>query len=152
MMKALLILALLVLPVWATDAGTMTFDYAVLYGIKTITVAWESDSSGAVSGSPVLTSGELIKLITYADTTTAYRPSAAYDIAITGTRGINILTACSATLANCDSSTAAEEYLFLKDVATTEQSLRPVVNEALTIAVTNAGVHRRGWLYIYYRD
>jgi hypothetical protein len=150
--SAFAVLAVLAGAALATDSGEMEFTYSTKGGVDLITVAWESDSTGAVSDSPNRIIGSLVKAITYPDTTTGYIPSAAYDIALTGARGINILTACSANLANCDSSAAVEKYFLVKDVATTEQSVHPVVNDVLTIAVTNAGVHRKGWIYLYVRN
>lgn len=122
-------------------------------GVKKVLVSWTSDSAtGAVSGTTRKIVGALIKGVTDPGATA---PTDNYDIAITDEEGVDILTSCIAasTLANRDPANTEEVYFFLKNADDSPLSMPayPVVCDALTVAVTNAGNSKQGQLILYYK-
>ncbi len=138
--------------------SAMTFSYDSGYdgdgrygGIHKVIVDWTSDdTTGAVTGTTRKLVGTLIKGVTDPG---AAAPTANYDIAVTDEEGVDVLAACQSTLANRHTSNSEQAYFLVLDAAGTPlaQSLHPVVCDALTIAVTNAGNSKNGQLILYYR-
>lgn len=129
--------------------SSMTFTYDKHGPIKKVIAAWTSDDAdGSVTGTCTKLSGHLVKAVT--DPGSA-APTDNYDIAITDEEGVNVLTACQSTLANRHTANTQEVYFLVLDAAGTPlaQSLHPVVNDALTIAVTNAGNSKTGQIILY---
>src|SRR5687768_8174322 len=134
--------------------SAMTFTYDDGYdhagrsgGVKKVLVSWTSDDgTGAVTGVTGKIVGKLIKAVT--DPGTA-APTDDYDIVITDEEGANVLTPCQANLTNRDTANTEQTYFLLLDTAAgtpLAQSLHPVVCDALTIAVSNAGNSKTGQL------
>ena len=127
------------------------FDGAGKYGgVKKVIVSWTSDdTTGAVSGTTRKIVGRLIKGVTDPG---AAAPTASYDIAVTDEEGADVLAACQSTLANRHESNTEQTYFLVLDAAGTPlaQSVHPVVCDALTIAVSNAGNSKTGQLVLYY--
>lgn len=138
--------------------SSMTFTYddgadgsGVTGGIRKVLVSWTSDdTTGAVTGTTMKIVGTLIKAVTDPG---AAAPTANYDIAITDEEGVDVLAACQSTLANRHTANSEQVYFLVLDAAGTPlaQSVHPVVCDALTIAVTNAGNSKTGQLVLYYR-
>ncbi len=122
------------------------------YGpIRKLIVSWTSDdTTGAVSGTSPKIVGTLIKAVT--DPGSA-APDDNYDIAITDEEGVDVLAACQNGLSNRDTANSEQVYFLVLDTAGTPlaQSVHPVVCDALTIAVTNAGNSKTGQLVLYYK-
>lgn len=113
-----------------------------------IIASWTSDdATGAVSGTTRKIVGELIKGVT--DPGSA-APTDSYDIAITDEEGADVLVASFDNLADRDTANTETVYFGLTD-GTVNTSAFPVVCDALTIAVTNAGNAKTGQLILYYR-
>ncbi len=140
--------------------SSMTINYddgadgaGLVGGIRKILVSWTSDdTTGAVSGTTRKIVGQLIKGVT--DPGSA-APTANYDITITDEEGVDVLAACIAAgrLDNRHTSTSEQAYFFVENVNTAPLAMaaHPVVCDALTIAVANAGNSKTGQLVLYYR-
>ena len=134
----------------------MTFEYDDGYdgvgkfgGIKKVLVSWTSDdTTGGVEGTTRKVVGHLVKAVT--DPGSA-APTDDYDIVITDEEGVNVLAGCDDDLADRDTANTEEVYFLVKDHAGTPlaQSLHPVVCDALTITVSNAGNSKTGQLILY---
>lgn len=131
--------------------SSMTFTYDEIGGIRKIIAAWVSDdTTGAVSGTSKKITGTLIKGVT--DPGTA-APTDNYDITISDEEGVNVLAGCKDDLADRDTANTEEVYFLVSDLATTDPggAVHPVVCDALTIAIANAGNSKTGQVIIYYR-
>jgi hypothetical protein len=139
----------------AGSAMTFTYDEGYdgggRYGaVKKLTVSWTSDdATGAVSGTTRKIVGRLIKAVT--DPGSA-APTDDYDITITDEEGVDVLAACQSNLTNRDTTNSEQVYFLVLDAAGTPlaQSVHPVVCDALTVAVANAGNAKTGQLVLYY--
>jgi hypothetical protein len=139
--------------------SSMTFSYdegihhdGSRHSIKKVIVDWTSDdTTGAVTGTTKKIVGTLIKGVTDPG---AAAPSANYDIDITDEEGVNVLAACQSGLGNRHTADSEQVYFLVLDAAGTPlaQSIHPVVCDALTIAVTNAGNSKTGQLVLYYKS
>jgi len=118
------------------------------HGIVSVRWTWTSSAAGAATATTARISGELIKAVTDPG---AAAPTANYDITVKDSDAVNVLTACSDDLVDRHTSNTEEVYFFVKDVATAEQSVHPVVDSALTLAVANAGAAKTGTLVLYFR-
>ena len=117
-------------------------------GIRRVLIDWTSDdTTGAVTGTTRKIVGELIKGVT--DPGSA-APTANYDITITDEEGANVLAASADDLADRH-TTSTETVYFLLSNGTTPIGAYPVVCDALTVAVANAGNSKTGQLILYYR-
>ena len=119
-------------------------------GISKVLIDWTSDdTTGAVSGTTRKIVGHLIKGVTDPGATA---PTDNYDITITDEEGVDVLAACLADLTNRDTANSEQQYFLVKDTAATPlaQSLHPIVCDALTVAVTNAGNSKVGQIVLYY--
>lgn len=141
----------------AGSAMTFAYDKGVdgsgLDGrIRKLVIDWTSDdATGAVTGTSPKIVGELVKAVT--DPGSA-APTDNYDIAITDEEGADILAACQSSLANRDTTNTEQVYFLVLDAAVTPlaQSIHPVVCDALTVAVTNAGNSKTGQIVLYVRQ
>ncbi len=118
--------------------------------VRKVICDWTSDdTTGAVTGTTRKIVGRLIKGVT--DPGSA-APTANYDIALTDEESADILAACQSTLANRHTSSTEQVYFLVLDAAGTPlaQSVHPVVCDAITVAVTNAGNSKTGQLILYY--
>lgn len=142
----------------AGSSATLTyddgFDGAGYQGrIRKVIMDWVSDAS---AGTVVVTTrkivGELIKGVT--DPGSA-APTASYDIAITDEEGVDVLAACIAAgrLDNRHTSNSEQAYFFVEnvDASPLAMGVHPVVCDALTISISNAGNSKTGQLILYYR-
>lgn len=130
--------------------SAMTFAYDNLGSLRKVIVSWTSDSAtGAVTGTTAKITGRLVKTIT--DPGTA-APTDNYDIAYTDEEGVNLLTACTATVDNRDTANTEEVYHLLTDGGGTPRPLamHPAVSSPITIAITNAGNSKQGEITLYY--
>jgi len=117
--------------------------------VRRVVIDWTSDdTTGAVSGTTRKLCGRLVKAVTDPGATA---PTANYDIALTDPESVNILTACQSTLADRHTSNTEEVYFLVKDAAGTPlaQPVHPIVCDAITVAVTNAGNSKVGQLILY---
>lgn len=129
-------------------AMTITYEGSGL--IRTIVAAWTSDSNGDASGTTRRISGRLIKGRTNPD---AAAPTDNYDITLTDSQdSYDLLTKCQDNLADRDTANNEEVYFLILDDAGTPlaQSLHPVVDDAITITIANAGDTKGGVLRLYY--
>lgn len=126
----------------------MTFSYDRFGPIVKIIGAWTSDGDGNASATTGKVSGWLVKGATNPGATA---PTDDYDIAITDADGVNVLSACDDDLQDRDTANSEEVYFLVKDHAGTPlaQSLHPVVNGVLTVAVSNAGASKEGVVTLY---
>jgi len=125
----------------------MTFTYDNNGPIRKVIAAWTSDdTSGAVSGTCAQISGKLVKCVTDPG---AAAPSDNYDIAITDPEGLDVLANCTNSLANRDTANTEQVDLELSDGAASIAAY-PVVCDALTFAVTNAGNSKNGQIILYH--
>lgn len=137
--------------------SSMTFTYddgADGAGLRSRTrrviVSWLSDdTTGAVSGTTRKLSGRLVKAVTVPSGSAA--PTDNYDIALTDEQSLDVLTGVQSTLANRDTANTEQVYFLVLDAAVTPlaQSVHPIVCNALTVAVTNAGNSKAGTIYLY---
>lgn len=112
-------------------------------GVRKVTVDWTSDdTTGAVTGTTRKIVGWLIKGVT--DPGSA-APTDNYDINLTDPEGTDILTLCVSKLIDRDTTTTEQAYFHL-----TAGGTHPVVCDAITVAVTNAGNSKTGQLILYY--
>lgn len=117
-------------------------------GVRRILIDWTSDdTTGAVSGTSRKIVGELIKGVTDPGATA---PTDNYDIAITDEEGADVLGGSTSSLANRSTSATQTVYFGLSD-ATAMIGAFPVVCDALTFSVTNAGNSKVGQIIIYYK-
>jgi len=118
--------------------------------IKVITIAWVSDSAtGAASGTLKKIAGRLVKAVTVPSGTAA--PTDNYDIALTDEQSVNVLSGSQSTLLDRDTANTEEVYFLVKDAAGTPlaQSVHPLICNALTVSITNAGNSKAGTIYLY---
>lgn len=134
----------------------MTFTYDEGYdqsgnrrGIRKVACSWTSDGSGDASGTAKLV-GTLVK----ASTNPTDAPTDNYDITLTDSDGVNVLTACQGSLLNRHTTTSQEVYFLVLDTAGTPlaQSVHPVVCGDITVTVAAAGATKSGVLNLYLRD
>lgn len=122
--------------------------------IRKVICDFVTDSSaGTASGTTRKISGELIKVVT--DPGTA-APTADWDVVLTDEKGadlsIHMDDVAIAALIARHTSTTLETYLPLEDTAGTGRvGAWPVVCDALTVAVANAGNSKTGQIILYYR-
>ncbi len=130
--------------------SSMSFTYDEQGSIRKVIVDWVSDdSTGAVSGTCKKIAGRLIKAITNPG---GAAPTANYDIAITDEESVDVLASCQNSLANRHTSSTECVYLYLKNADITPIGIAefPVVNDALTFAVTTAGNSKTGRIVLFY--
>jgi hypothetical protein len=135
--------------------SSMTFTYddgadgAGLRGrIRKVLIDWLSDDSdGTCTGTSRKIVGELIKGVTDPGSSA---PTDNYDIAITDGEGMDVLGPALAALGNRDTTNSEYVYFGITD-GTVNTSAFPVVCDALTVAITNAGNAKTGQLILYYR-
>lgn len=130
--------------------SSMTFAYHEMGAFRKVVATWTSDdTTGAVSGSTKPIRGRLVKAITNPGSPA---PTANYDIAITDDNSFDVLAGVQSSLANRHTSTTEEVYFLVLDAAGTPlaQSIHPVVCDALTIAITNAGNSKQGTISLFY--
>lgn len=131
--------------------SSMTFTYDDLGDIRKVIAAWVSDdATGAVSGTSKKITGSLIKAITDPSATA---PTDNYDIAITDEESFDVLTNCMDDLADRDTANTEEVYFLVSNLegANPAGVVHPIVSDALTFAVTNAGNSKEGQIILYYR-
>lgn len=118
--------------------------------VRKVIADWVSDASaGTASGASRKIVGRLVKCVTDPGSPA---PSDNYDINITDEQGIDVLAACQSALADRDTANSEEVYFLVKDTAGTPlaQSIHPVVCNALTVSITNAGNSKTGQIILYY--
>ena len=130
----------------------MTFTYDKIGTIRKVLASWTSDdATGAVSGTTAKITGTLIKGVTDPGATA---PTDNYDIVITDEESVNVLGNCVDDLVDRDTANTEEVYFLVSNLAATDPAgnVHPVVCDALTIAVTNAGNSKTGQVILYYRN
>jgi hypothetical protein len=139
-------------------AGTVTFTYdlgddgkGLLTGMRVVIVDWTSDASGNATGTSIKLAGMMLKAVTIPGTAGS-APTDNYDIDITDSDTVNVLTACKTGLHDRDTANTEETYLFVVNQDTTPLSMGrgPVVCDALTVAITNAGNAKSGRIKLTY--
>ena len=119
--------------------------------IQRVIASWTSDdAAGTASGSCRKVCGRLIKAMN-APGAAGVQPTDNYDIAVTDSDGVNVLSACLPTLDNISNAAKTERYFFVKntDAAPLSTSTAPLVSSALTIAVAAAGNSKQGAITLY---
>lgn len=106
-------------------------------GVLKISLAWVSDASGDVSGTPtsIFVKGEVRRVVTVPSGTAA--PTVNYDVTILDDSGLDILAGAGADR----SATVAEQALLSNTL----------VNDELDLVVANAGNAKEGTVHIYVR-
>lgn len=139
--------------------SSMTFTYDDGYdgigrpcSIRKIIADWVSDdSAGTASGTTRKIVGKLIKITT--DPGSA-APTDNYDVTIVDGKSVNVVATCqnAADLGTRHTTTTQETYLYLENADDTPigTSLFPVVCDALTIGIANAGNSKTGQIILYY--
>lgn len=120
--------------------------------IKKLIADWVSDdSNGTASGTTRKIVGRLIKIVT--DPGSA-APTDNYNVTIVDPKSVNVVAGCqnAADLGTRHTTTTQETYLYLENADDTPigTSLFPVVCDALTIGVANAGNSKTGQIILYY--
>lgn len=120
-------------------AGTVVTTEETIGTIKKVKFAWTSSAGGAADATTTgVYSGEIIRLVTVPGAG-GDQPTNLYDVAVNDADGNDVLMGAGANRSN----------------ASTEQvlgtSLGCVANDALTLAVTNAGNAKTGTVILYIR-
>lgn len=135
----------------------VTTDATPPRAVDRLVFAWTSDAGGAASGpstagnagSPVgVVCGTLYK-VEFAPGTGGNQPTDAYDVTLTDRAGVDVLAGLGANLSNAAPS-AVCPGVPLKD-GTTVGTAPCVLNDVLTLNVTNAGNAKSGQVIIYVR-
>jgi hypothetical protein len=110
------------------------------------------DAAGTATVTTRKIVGELVKIVT--DPGSA-APDANWDVIVTDGEGVNVLGKCmnAATLLTRHTSNTEETYLYLQEASVTPVGIGafPVVCDALTVALANAGNAKTTQIIIYYR-
>ena len=119
-----------------------------LGGVRKITWAWTSASDGSCTGPTIeAVGGEIVRIVTIPSASAA--PTTLYDITITDGNSIDVMAGQGANL----SATVTAHVMPgvpLKDGTTT--SVAPIiVDDILTLNVTNAGDTKSGTVIMYLR-
>jgi len=140
-------------------AGTMTITYdngvdgeGAVRRLRKITCDWTSDASdGTASGATRKIMGRLIKVQTDPGGTA---PTDNWDTTIVDEESVDVVANCqnAALLIARDTANTEETYLYLKNADNTPIGIAafPVVCNALTIGVANAGNSKTGQIIIFY--
>jgi len=132
-------------------AGTNTITYQDHMLVKTVTMAWTSDSRGDVN---TTLTGHLNGIIERCvlDSSTSAIPTTAYDVYVYDAYGNDILNGAGAGLSTTGSPP------FVKVVGVTlsgstggASSVCYPVDEPLQLVVENAGANKSGTVVLYYR-
>lgn len=127
--------------------STMTFAYTQMGAIARVTIDWKADdSTGNVSGTTAVFTGELLKGVTDPGTS-GVQPDDNYGIVLTDEQGANILANCFDDLVARD-ETNAETVDFVLSPGI-DVGLRPMVLGTIAVAVTSAGNANEGQLVLY---
>ena len=121
-------------------AGSAMVFTEITHGtIKKIKAAWTSDSvTEAVEGTTTYPySGRLIGAITVPDAVAA--PTVGYDIAVNDNDSVDVAFGALANRHNANT-----EYV-------AEASMAGVAHSKLTVAITAAGINKKGTLYLHIR-
>lgn len=119
--------------------------------IQRVIASWVSDdAAGTASGTTRKLVGRLVKAMN-APGAAGVQPTDNYDIAVTDSDGVNVLSACLPTLDNISNASKTERYFFVKntDAAPLSTSSSPLVSSALTISVAAAGNSKQGAITLY---
>ena len=144
---------------FTVDQGQATYAPGARGHFRRLIVTWTSDSStGAVSatttnpnGSSMRFVGRIIRAITYNGATA---PTTGYTITLTDSNGLNILGKCQSNLAsvasNGSGTSPVQTYFFLQDATGTPvtQATFPIIFDAITVSITNAGNSKNGVLIL----
>lgn len=136
------------------SGSAMVFTYQKLGPIVKVIANFVSDSAtGAASGTTTnIISGKLIKIVT--DPGSA-APSANWDVVITDPEGVTVTAKCEtavvAALVARHTTNTEQTYLHLMgtDAGVASMAAFPVVCDALTFAVANAGNSTTGEIILY---
>lgn len=122
--------------------------------IRKVLADFVTDSAtGSVAGTTRKIVGRLLKIVTDPGGTA---PSDNYDVVLTDEEGVDLSVHMSdgviAALIARDTANTEETYLTLEDTAagTSSMASYPVVCDALTITVNNAGNSKTGQIVLYY--
>jgi hypothetical protein len=114
--------------------------------VKSLSLAWTSDASGAVNGIPTPhISGEILRVV-FAPGAGGVQPTDNYDVTLLDGDGFDILQGLGA---NRDNVNKEQLVPLVGDGTTTNQ--RTFVNSPLELQVANAGDSKQGSVTIYYR-
>lgn len=117
--------------------------------IRKIALAWTSDASGNAGAATSAAVTGTIAAVTFAPGAGGAQPTDAYDIVLTDAAGVDVLSGQGANLSNA-TATAVCPGIALKDGTTTSVTPR-VVNDVLTLVVSNAGNTKSGVITIFTR-
>lgn len=111
------------------------------------------DAAGTASVTTRKIVGELVKITTDPGSPA---PTANYDVIVTDEEGVDILANCvmnAAALLARHTTTTEETYLYLKEASSTPIGISafPVVCDALTVSLANAGNAKATQVILYYR-
>ena len=131
----------------------MTFTYDDGYdkdgrqlGVRKVICSWTSDASGDAAG----TSDKIVGLLLKGVTDPTDGPTASYDITLTDSDSVNLLSTCIDDLADRH-TTNTEVVEFLLTDGTAGIAAHPAVCSPITVTVANAGATKSGVLVLYYK-
>lgn len=122
--------------------------------IRTVSIAWTSDGSGAVT--QPLTGGKqsgyvsgLIQRVVFVPGTSGVQPTNLYSVTLKDSSGIDVLSGQGASLSN-SANTHIKPSVPMKD-GTTTSTAEIAVDDILTLGVTAAGAAKQGTVILYLR-
>ena len=128
-------------------AGTLTVSYQQVRTIQKITLDWLSDATGVVSGTATKRlTGSLLRVVFIPDSG-GTQPSDLYDVVLNDDNGLNVLAGQGANLSNATASNVVPGVP-LKDGTTTSISVC-ILDDTLTLGITNAGAAKGGNVVLY---
>ena len=130
-------------------AGTVTISYQEHRTITKTTLDWLSDASGDVSGTATKKlNGSLLRVVTIPDSG-GTQPTDLYDAVLNDDNGIDVLGGQGANLSNT-TTTDVIPGVPLKDGTTTTTAV-VIIDDTLTLVVSNAGNAKGGTVILYIR-
>ena len=129
-----------------TDLYKSTYTTQV---VNRIAWAWTSDASGNVTDATDIPVAGTLARVVFVPGTGGNAPTDLFDVTITDPAGIDVLSTQGANL----SATVASEIcpgIPLKD-GTTTSTVPRLVNDVLTLNVSNAGNTKSGTVILYFR-
>jgi hypothetical protein len=144
-LAAIAVLAVLTASASLEGAGTVTATHAKQETIRQLRLAWTSDAAGAVSGTLVHASGELVRVV-FIPGTGGVVPTTLYDVTIEDADGLDVLAGKGANLSEVNKTQIVP---LIGDGTTTQQ--RVALSSTLELKVANAGNAKQGTVVLYYR-
>lgn len=137
--------ALALLAGQALAAGSITVTRSDGETIRHVRLVWTSDAAGAVSGTTVHASGEIVRVV-FVPGAGGVQPTDLYDATIEDADGLDVLAGKGANLSNANKSQIVP---LVGDGTTTAE--RVAVSGTLELKVAAAGNAKSGTVVVYLR-